>query len=36
MFKGMTQQQIRNISYPNFNKLVKAAVTKSAGAKLNQ
>jgi hypothetical protein len=35
MFKGMTQQQIRNISYPNFNKLVKAAVTKSAGAKLN-
>ena len=35
MFKGMTQQQIRNISYPDFNKLVKAAVTKSAGAKLN-
>ena len=35
MFKGMTQQQIRNISYPDFNKLVKASVTKSAGAKLN-
>ena len=36
MFKGMTQQQIRNIPYPTFNKLAKAAVTKSAGAKLNQ
>jgi hypothetical protein len=36
MFKGMTQQQIRNIPYPTFNKLVKAAVTKSAGAKLSQ
>jgi hypothetical protein len=36
MFKGMTQQQIRNISYPDFNKLAKAATTKSAGAKLTQ
>lgn len=36
MFKGMTQQQIRNISYPEFNKLVKSAVSKAAGAKLTQ
>jgi hypothetical protein len=36
MFKGMTQQQIRNIDYPTFNKLAKAAVTKSTGAKLSQ
>jgi len=36
MFKGMTQQQIRTISYPTFNKLAKSAVTKSAGAKLSQ
>ena len=36
MFRGMTQQQIRNISYPDFNKLAKAQVAKSAGAKLTQ
>jgi hypothetical protein len=36
MFKGMTRQQIKNIDYPTFNKLAKAAVTKSTGAKLTQ
>ena len=35
MFKGMTQQQIRNIDYPTFNKLAKAAVTKSAGSQIS-
>jgi hypothetical protein len=35
MFKGMTQQQIRTISYPTFNKLAKAAVTKSAGPQVS-
>jgi hypothetical protein len=35
MFKGMTQQQIRTISYPMFNKLAKAAVTKSAGPQVS-
>jgi hypothetical protein len=36
MFRGMTQQQIKTIDYPTFNKLAKTAVTKSAGAKLGQ
>jgi hypothetical protein len=35
MFKGMTQQQIRTISYPTFNKLAKAAVTTSAGPQVS-
>jgi hypothetical protein len=35
MFKGMTQQQIRTISYPTFNKLAKAAVTKTAGPQIS-
>jgi hypothetical protein len=36
MFKGLTQQQIRTINYPTFNKLAKSSVTKSAGVKLSQ
>jgi hypothetical protein len=30
LFKGMTQQQIKTIDYPTFNRLVKATVNKTA------